>query len=30
MTKEELEEKVSIQKDIISNAKRQICKYVEE
>ena len=30
MTKEELEAKVSIQKDIISNAKRQICKYVEE
>lgn len=30
MTKEELKAKVSIQKDIISNAKRQICKDVEE
>lgn len=30
MTKEELEAKVSIQKDIISKAKRQICKDVEE
>lgn len=30
MTKEELEVKVSIQKDIISKANRQICKDVEE
>ena len=30
MTKEELEVKVSIQKDIISKAKSQICKDVEE
>ena len=30
MTKEELKEKVSIQKDIISKAKRQICKDVTE
>nr|DAG24225.1 MAG TPA: hypothetical protein [Caudoviricetes sp.] len=30
MTKEELEAKVSIQKDIISKAKYQICKDVEE
>lgn len=30
MTKEELEAKVSIQKDIISKAKCQICKDVKE
>lgn len=30
MTKEELETKVSIQKDIISKAKSQICKDVTE
>ena len=30
MTKEELEAKVSIQKDIISKAKSQICKDVTE
>ena len=30
MTKEELEAKVSIQKDIISKAERQICKDVKE
>lgn len=30
MTKEELEVKVSIQKDIISKANSQICKDVEE
>ena len=30
MTKEELEAKVSIQKDIISKAESQICKDVEE
>lgn len=30
MTKEELEAKVQIQKDIISKAKSQICKDVEK
>ena len=30
MTKEELEAKVSIQKDVISKAERQICKDVKE